>query len=182
MAATVAFATALASHDYIHVPIRLTFLSARRPAAKRLHAHHREILFRSQEHEATPHLVIAPDAGDGELECGHIDKHVSAVFAQLAVFIVGELPIIVTRILSRREHIHDFSRPERHYRLEQYAIDQRENGRVNADRQRERQYRDDGETRRLEKLPYSKPEILHHKDPSLFSLRCSRPWLWIQQI
>src|SRR5882757_4420477 len=32
----------------------------------------------------------------------------------------------------------------------------------------------------FEKLPHSKSEILHHKDPFLFSLRCSLPWLWIQ--
>ena len=126
--------------------------------------------------------MIAPDAGDGELKRGHIDKHISAVLAQLAVFVIGKLPIIVARVLSGREHIHDFGRPDRHHRLQQHAIDQRENGRVNADRQRERQYRYGRESRRLEKLPHSKPEILHHKDPSLFSLRCSLPRLWIQQL
>jgi hypothetical protein len=82
--------------------------------------------------------VIAPDAGDGELEGGHIGKHVSAVLAQLAVFVIGKLAIIVTRILSGREDIHDFGRPDRHHRLEHHAIYQRENGRVNADCQRKR--------------------------------------------
>jgi hypothetical protein len=77
--------------------------------------------------------VIAPDAGDGELERGHIHKHVSAILAQLAVFVIGELAIIAARILSGREHIDDFGRPHRHHRLEQHAIDQRENGGVNAD-------------------------------------------------
>ena len=55
--------------------------------------------------------MIAPDAGDGELERGNIDKHVAAVLAQLAIFVVKELAIIVARILSGREHIHNFSRP-----------------------------------------------------------------------
>ena len=77
--------------------------------------------------------MIAPDAGDGELERGNIDKHVAAVLAQVAIFVVRELAIIVARILSGREHVHDFGRPNRNDRFEQYAIDQRKNGRVNAD-------------------------------------------------
>jgi len=117
--------------------------------------------------------VIAPDAGDGELERGNIDKHVAAVLAQLAIFVVRELAIIVARILSGREHIHNFSRPNRHNWLQHHSIDQRENGRVNANGQRKRQYRDGSESRRLQKLPQSKPEILHHNDCSPFSLRCS---------
>ncbi len=119
------------------------------------------------------HVVIAPDAGDGELERGNIDKHVAAVLAQLAIFVVRELAIIVARVVSGREHIHNFSRPNRHNWLQHHSIDQRENGRVNANGQRKRQYRDGSESRRLQKLPQSKPEILHHNDCSPFSLRCS---------
>src|SRR5262245_65649425 len=75
VAATVAFPEPVARHDYRHVRSRLTFFSVIKPAAKRLHAHHREIILRSQEREAAPHLVIATNAGDSELERRPIDKH-----------------------------------------------------------------------------------------------------------
>ena len=125
--------------------------------------------------------MIASDPRDGELERRHIAKHISAVLVQLAIFIIGELAIIVARVLPRGEHIHHLGRPDWHYRLEHYSIDEGKNGRVNANCQRKRQYGDCRESRRLEKLPQSKPEVLHHNNPSLFSLRCSLSWIWIQQ-
>src|ERR1700751_2328752 len=88
----------------------------------------------------------------------------------------------MARILSRREHIHDLSWANRHHWLQEHAIYHRENGRGNAHRQGKRQYRYASKSRCLEKLPDSKLEILHHTDPSLFSLRCSPLWLWIQEL
>ena len=88
IAATVALPKAVACHHDSDVRVWFTFLSSIEPAPKRLHAHHREIILRSQKSEASPHLVIAPDAGDGELEHRDIGKHVSAVLTQLAVFVV----------------------------------------------------------------------------------------------
>ena len=61
--------------------------------------------------------MIAPDARNCELDHGNVGKNVSAVLAQFAIFVVGELPIIVARILPGREHIHHFGRPDRHHRL-----------------------------------------------------------------
>src|SRR5207247_9253485 len=73
-AAAVAFPKPVACHYYSHVRIRFAFVGVIKPAAKRLHAHHWEIIFGSQESEAAPHLVITPDAGDRELERGNIGK------------------------------------------------------------------------------------------------------------
>ena len=132
-AAAVAFPKAVACHHHSHIRIWFTFLGVVKPAAKRVYAHHWEIILRSQKSEAAAHVVIAPNARDGELERGNIGKHVPVVFAQLAVLVVRERAIIVGRILSGREHIHDFVRPNRYHRLQHHSVDQRENGRVNAD-------------------------------------------------
>ena len=67
--------------------------------------------------------MIASDAGDRELERGNIDKEVIAVLTQLAIFIVGELPIIVVRILAAVENVHHFLRPQRDHRTEYHAVD-----------------------------------------------------------
>src|SRR3954451_17166111 len=175
---TVSFPKAVAWYDYSHVRARLAFLSIVKPAAKRLHSHHREIIFRRQECKAATHLVIAPDAGNSEFKGGYISKYISAALAKRAVFVIRKLPIIMTRVLASCEQINDFGGPDRHHRLQQHPIDQRENGRVNTDCQGKRQYRYARKSRRLEKLSYSKSEILHHKEPSLFSLRCSLPPVW----
>src|SRR5262249_10783647 len=129
-----AFPKAITGDDYSHVRIRFTFFSVIKPAAKRLDAQHRKIILGSQEREAAPHVVVATDPGDGELKGGHVVKYVSTVFAQHAVFVIGELAIIVARTLSGGEHIHHFGRANWHNWLQQHAIDQREDGRVNADR------------------------------------------------
>src|SRR5262249_999931 len=143
---------------------RFTFLGIVKPAAKRLHPHHWEIILRRQEGEAAPHLVVASDAGDGEFQRGNIGENGSAAPTQLAIFVGGELAIIMTRALPGGEHIYHFLRADWHDRLQHHSIDQRENGRVNSDGQRQRQYGDCRESRRLEKLPQSKPEILYHND------------------
>src|SRR5262249_48199811 len=86
--AAVAFPKTVACDDNSHVRIRFAFLGGIKPAAKRLHTHHREIILRSQKGEAAPHVVIAPDTSDGELEWGNINKHVPALFATLPLFVV----------------------------------------------------------------------------------------------
>src|SRR5205823_8651872 len=67
------------------------------PTRRSSDLHQRKIVFRRQEGEAAPHLVIAPDAGDGKLERGEFSKNVPAILTQLAIFVVGELAVIVTR-------------------------------------------------------------------------------------
>ena len=126
--------------------------------------------------------MIAPNPSDGELDRRYINKHISAVLAQFAVLVIGELPIIVARVLACCKHIDDFVRPQRNRRTQHHTIDQRENGRVNSDRQRQSYHRHRRESWRLEKLPQSKLEILDHENLRLFSLRCSLRALWIQQI
>jgi len=66
--------------------------------------------------------------------------------------------------------------------MQHHAVDERENCRVNADGQRERQYRRCCESRGLEKLPQSKLEILDHENLGLFPLRCRPGPFWIQQV
>ena len=66
-------------------------------------------------------------------------------------------------VLARAENVHDFVGPFRHYRMKHDAVDQRENGGVNTDRQREREHRYRSESWRLEKLTESELEILDHE-------------------
>ena len=181
-AAAVAFPKSVARNDYSNVRVRFAFLGVVKSAAKRLCAHHREIIFGREEREAAPHLVVASNPGDGELDRGKVDKHISPVLAQLAVFVIGELTIIVARVLARCEDIDYFLWPQRNRGAQYDAIDQRENGRVNSDCQRQGQYGHCRKSRRLEKLPQSKPEILDHENFRLFSLRCSLHRLWIQRV
>ena len=107
--------------------------------------------------------MIAPDTRDRELERGKIDKEIARVLAQLAKFVVGKRAIIVVRVLPAIENVHHFVCAHRHHRPQHHAIDQRENGRVNPDGQRQRQYRDGREPRRLDQLPDRKLEILNHR-------------------
>ncbi len=73
-----------------------------------------------------------------------------------------KLAVIVARVLARSENIYHFRRPQRHHRPENDAVNERENCRINSDRERERQYRDSSESRRFHELPDSKFEILNH--------------------
>src|SRR5205823_6774289 len=95
------FPKTVAGDDNCDVGVRFTFLRAIKPAAVRFCSHQRKIVFRGQEGKAATHLVIAPDAGDGELERRQITKNIPAILAQLAIFVVGELAVIVTRVLAR---------------------------------------------------------------------------------
>src|SRR5205809_7219201 len=65
VAAAVALPKTVACHDHSRVRIRFTFLGVIKPAAKRLHAHHWEIILRSQKLEAAQHFVIAYKTRDG---------------------------------------------------------------------------------------------------------------------
>ena len=106
--------------------------------------------------------MIASDAGDSKLECSDIGKDFAAVVAQVAIFVVGELSIIVAGVLACRENIDHFLWPHWHCGMQHHAVDERENGRVNANGERESQHRDGRKSRRLEKLPQGKFEILDH--------------------
>ena len=107
--------------------------------------------------------MIAPDAGDSKLEGSEVGKNFAAVVAQVAVFVVGERAIIVTGVLAGGENVDHFLGPHWHRGMQHQAVDQRENGRVNANGEREGQHRDGGKCRRLEKLPQRKFEIPDHK-------------------
>src|SRR5947207_274761 len=54
-------------HDR-QVSVRSAFVCSIKPATQRLHAHEGEEIFRSQKGEASPHLMIAADSGNGELK------------------------------------------------------------------------------------------------------------------
>ena len=58
--------------------------------------------------------MIASDAGDRKLECSDIDKNFAAVVAQVAIFVVGELSIIVAGVLACRENVDHFLWPHWH--------------------------------------------------------------------
>src|SRR5438552_1154127 len=74
-----------------------------------------------------------------------------------------KLAVIVAGVLACAENVDDFVGPFRHYRMKYDAVDQRENGGVNTDRQREREHRYRSESWRLEKLTESELQILDHE-------------------
>src|SRR5207253_7202979 len=117
------FPKTVAGDYHCDVRVRFTFFRGIKPAAIRFRSHHRKIVFRGEEGEAAPHLVVASDAGDGKLERGKISENVAAILTQLALFVIGELAIIVTRVLARREHIHHFVRSQRYHRMQDHAVD-----------------------------------------------------------
>ncbi len=82
--------------------------------------------------------MIAPDPRDRELERGNIGENIAAAFPQLAIFVVRELAIIVVRVLAAIENVHHLLWPQRHHRPQHHSIDQRENRRINPDRQSQR--------------------------------------------
>src|SRR5436190_8428535 len=123
--------------------------------------------------------MVSPDAGDRKLKPGQVDKEISAVLLKLAKFVVGKRAVIMIRVLPAVINIDDFLWPQRHDWMQHHAVDERENCRVNANCQRQRQYRRGRESRRLEKLPQSKFEILDHEDLGLFPLRCRPAPFWI---
>src|SRR5581483_7220776 len=84
--------------------------------------HEREVVLRSDEGKTAPHFVIAPDAGDCELQRGEIDKEVVRRFPQAAKFVVGKLAVIVIGVLSAIEDVHHFIRPHWHQRLSTTAL------------------------------------------------------------
>ena len=108
--------------------------------------------------------MVSSDAGNRKLEPGHVDKEISTVLLELAKFVVGKSAVIMIRVLPAVINIDHFLWPQRHDRMQHHAVDERENCRVNANCQRERQYRRCCESRRLEKLPQSKLEILDHEN------------------
>src|SRR4029077_7212960 len=104
------------------------------------------------------------------------------VLLELAKFVVGKSAVIMIRVLAAVINIDHFLWPQRHDRMQHHAVEERENCRVIANRQRKRQYRRCRESRRLEKLPQSKLEILDHENLGLFPLRCRPGPFWIQQV
>src|SRR5436190_14537469 len=108
--------------------------------------------------------MVSPDPGNRKLESDQIDKEISSVVLKLAKFVVGKSAVIMIRVLPAIVNIDHFLWPQRHNRMQHYAVDKRENGRVNANGQRQCQYRRGRESRRLQKLPQSKLEILDHED------------------
>src|SRR6516162_3733579 len=81
VAATLAFPKSVAGDHDCDIRVRFTFFGGVKATPERLDTHHREIVFRSQEGEATPHLVIPSNAGHGKLERGNIDKNFAAIIA-----------------------------------------------------------------------------------------------------
>ena len=184
-AATHPFPESIARYYDWNICVRPALLCRVKAASPWLHAHEREVILRSQKRETAPHVVIASDAGHGKIDRAYIGKHIFAVLAQLTEFIVGKLAIIVRGILPGRKNIHDLLRMKRHHRLEHHAIDERENGRVNTDSQRQGQQHHRRKPRRLDELSNSKFEILNHRRSISLcgsQLRCGQLVIRIQLV
>src|SRR5262249_50799728 len=126
------FPEAVAGHNDRDVCVRFAFFRVVKATAKRLRPHHRKVIFRRQKGETTSHLVISSDSSDGDVGRGQVGEHVAAVIAQLAIFVVGKLPVIVTRVLAGRENVYHLFWPKRHNRMKDGRLDHSEDGRVDA--------------------------------------------------
>ena len=122
VASALALPKSVARDNRRDVGVRPAFFGVIEPSAKRLHPHQRKIILRSQERETAPHLVIAPDACDRELERGQIGKHFS-IFANFSIFVVGELAVIVACVLTAVENVYHLLRPHRDHRMQHHAVD-----------------------------------------------------------
>ena len=105
---------------------------------------------------------VASDPGEGKRLCRDIRKDV-VVLPQSAEFVVGKRTVIVCRALPGGEDVDHFISPQGDDRAQHHAIDEGENGRVNANGKRKSKDCDGGETRRLDQLPESELEVLYHR-------------------
>ena len=161
--ATHAFPESIARYYDWNICVRSALLRRVKAAAPCLHAHEREVILRGQKRETAPHVVIAADAGHCKIDRAYIGKHIFTVLAQLTEFIVRKLAIIVRGILAGGEYVDHLGRAQWHHRAQHDAVDQRENGGVNTDSQRQGQYCDSGEAWCLQQLSNGKFEILNHR-------------------
>ncbi len=88
-----------------------------------------------------------------------------------------ELPVIFARPLARTEKVYHFVRPHGDERLEQDAVDEREDGGIHPNGEGEGENGDGSESRRFDQLPKGKFEILDHG----FLMRCGSSRVWIQK-
>src|SRR5262252_850067 len=128
LSSTHPFPERVARYNHWYVRVRPAFLCIIKTAADRAHAHEREKIFRRQERETPPHILILTDPRDREFQRSNISKNITAILAQLAILGVRELTIIVARILAHGENVHHLVRSQRNRRTQHHAIDQRENG------------------------------------------------------
>ena len=115
VAITHSFPEPVTRHNHLQIRVRPAFLSVVKPAHERPNTHKREEIFRSQEGEAPPDIVVAADTDDGEFICGEIGKYFAPILTQLAIFSVRELTIIMARILPRSENSDYFIGSQRHH-------------------------------------------------------------------
>jgi hypothetical protein len=148
-------------HRDLNVRVRAALLRVIESAERRLHAGQGEEVFRGHENKTAAHALVAAETGQSKVQGGDVGKYF-AVLAEDLVLGVGKLPILLG-VLSGRENVDHFRWPEGNHGPQNNAVDEREDGRVYPDGERERQERDDGEPRRLDELPKRKTEILDHK-------------------
>ena len=115
VATTHSFPESVTRHNHLQIRVWPAFLSVVKPAHERPNTHKREEIFRSQEGEAPPDIVVAADTDDGEFICGEIGKYFAPILTQLAIFSVRELTIIMARILPRSENSDYFIGSQRHH-------------------------------------------------------------------
>ena len=148
----------VARDDHWNVRVRLGFGGVIKPPTKGRYAHKGEIILRGQEGKAPLDFVIPADAGDGEFQRGDIGENLGAL-PQLAKFVVGESAIIVVGVLPAVVNVDHLFGVNWHHWPKNDAVDQGENGRVNANRECQGQYRHGSEAGRLQELSQSKFEI-----------------------
>ena len=72
--------------------------------------------------------MIAADSGDAELKGGKVGKQIAAIVAQVTIFVMRKLAVIVARVLARCENAYHFLGSQRNHRPQHHAIDEGENG------------------------------------------------------
>ena len=143
------------------VRARAGLLGGKEAAGCRRRAEHGEVVVRNLKREAAAHGLVLADAGEDGIHRGDLGEAVLRG-AQRQVLGVGELAVVLARVLARREDVDHLLRLDGDDLPQQDAVHQGEERRVDADRQREGQDGDGGEARRLGQGAEGELEIGEH--------------------
>src|SRR5262249_21402896 len=101
---------------------------------------------------------VRRDAGERPVLRLEVAEH---PVAEDAVAVPGEPALMRPRAHGVAAEVHELLRPRHRERREEHLVEERKDRRIGADAERERQYGNDRDERRLEERPESQLEIPH---------------------